>query len=236
MNDRLRRYYERGHRCKKVLTLRRGDFPANSKAVALADTVEEELQALAFLDVERASSIGKSKQGTAGRQDTRETLQDMVDAVEETAEAASLDHPELKGVFEIPRGDSTDQTLIATARSFAEKGVAHTAILVEYSLPPTFVTDLGSTADKLETFISLQNEGVGARVNTNAAAKEHMRILNEALERLNVIFHNKYRDDPAVLAEWDSAFHLEAAPGSRRKRNGAPPPNGDDSTPPPTNA
>jgi len=235
MNDRLRRYYERGQRCDKVLNLRRGDFPANSKTASLADIVEEELLALATLDVERASNVGKSKQGTAGRQDTREDLQEMVDSVAETAEAASLDHPELKGVFEIPRGDSTDRTLIATARSFAEKGVAHAAVLVEYSLPTTFVTDLGATADKLESFISLQNEGVGARVNTNAAAKEHLRILNEALERLNVIFHNKYRDNPAVLAEWDSAYHLEAAPGTRRRRNGTPPPDGDGSTPPPAN-
>ncbi len=74
----------------------------------------------------------------------------------------------------------------------------------------------------------MQDEGVGAGVNANASAQEHLRDLNEALERLDVIYHNKYRDNPSVLAEWESAYHLEAAPRSKRRTK----PDGD-GTPPP---
>lgn len=42
------------------------------------------------------------------------------------------------------------------------------------------------------------------------------------VERLEVVVRNKYRADPARLAAWESASHLERAP--RAKRNGGPPP------------
>ena len=129
----------------------------------------------------------------------------------------------------------TDQTLIATARSFADLAPPFVEVFVEYHLPATFVNDLRTRANALAAFMSTQNEGVGARVNANAAAQANVRGLNEALERLNVIMHNKYGDVPAILAQWESAYHVEAAPGSRRKPkpdgNNTPP---HDGTPPPT--
>lgn len=231
MNAKVRRYYERGQRCDKVSDLRASDFPLDGKAAALAATVKELLASIAFLDVERVTGMGKRQRGTAGREAARASLQEMVEAVAKTAEVAALDHPEIKGMFQLPGTDRTDRTLIATARSFAERAVRFVAIFVEYSLPATFITDLGSRADQLESFISLQNEGVGARVNANASVEEQLRGLNEALERLNVIYHNRYRDNPSVLAEWESAYHLEAAPGSRRKKQSAPPTDGTPSTP-----
>ncbi len=99
MNAKLRRYYERGRRCDLVADARAGDFPANSKAAALAAVVKERLDGLAALDVDRASSRGKRQQGTTGRQGAREELTELVEAVADTAEAIAPDHPEIKGVF-----------------------------------------------------------------------------------------------------------------------------------------
>lgn len=235
MNDKTRRYYERGQRCDRCMDLHTGDFLANSKGAVLAATVKELLAAIAFLDVERESSTGKRRQGTSGRDGARKALRELVEAVAKTADAIALDHPNIKGIFVLTHTDRSDQTLIATARSFAERAAPFVALFVEYSMPPTFVTDLGALADRLESFISLQNEGVGTRVNANASVQEHIQNLNVALERLNVIFRNKYRDNPSVRAEWDSAYHLEAAPGSRRKKKPDPPDDAPPPTPPPAN-
>lgn len=235
MNARLRRYYERGQRCDRVTDSRVEDFPADSKGAALSAVVKERLAGLATLDVERASSMGKRQQGTAGRQNARESLRALIEAVVETAEAIAPDRPDIKGVFLFPRTDQTDQTLITTARSFADRAAAFVALFVEYDLPAAFVADLRSKADTLESYISMQNEGVGARINANASAEEHVQGLNEALERLNVIFRNKYRDNPSLLAEWESAYHLEAAPGSKRRKRAESPNNAPTTTPPPAN-
>jgi hypothetical protein len=226
MNAKLRRYYERSQRCDRVNDSRAEDFTANSKWMALAAVVKERNAALAALDVERASSIGKRRQGTAGRQGAREALIALVEAVADTAEAIVPDHPDIKGMFERTGKDRSDQTLVATARSYADNAAPLVGLFVELGLPATFINDLRSKADALETYISMQNEGVGAGVNANASAREHVEVLNETLARLNVIYHNTYRDNPAVLAEWESAYHLEAAPGSKRKKKGDPPDNG----------
>ena len=228
MNSKLRRYYERGQRCDSFADSHAEDFPGNSKGATLTAAVKERLAGLAALDVERASSTGKRKQGTAGREKAREALRKLVEAVAETADAIALDRPDIKGMFELSRTDHSDQTLIATARSFAERGAPFVGLFVDYDLPTTFINDLRSRADTMESYISMQNEGVGGRVNANASAQEQLQALNEALERLNVIYHNKYRDNPSVLAEWESAYHLEAAPGSRRKTKS----NGSGGTPP----
>src|SRR5687767_4360042 len=231
MNAKLRRYYERGLRCDKFTDSHAGDFPAGSKGAAQATAVKERLARLSALDVERANSTGKHQQGSAGRQRAREALRALVEAVTETADAIALDHTEFKGVFLVPRTDHTDQTLIATARSFADRAAPFVALFVEFAMPATFVADLRAKADALESYISLQNEGVGGRINANASAEETLLALNEALERLDVIFRNKYHDNPSVLAEWESAYHLEAAPGSKRKKKDEPPTDGE---PPPT--
>lgn len=235
MNAKLRRYYERGLRCDKFADSHAADFPADSKGAAQAAAVKERLATLSALDVERANSTGKHQQGSAGRQGARETLRELVEAVTETAEVIALDRAEIKGVFLLPRTDHTDQTLIATARSFADRATPFVGLFVEFAMPASFVADLRSKADELEAYISLQNEGVGGRINANASAEETLQGLNEALERLNVIFRNKYRNAPSVLAEWDSAYHLEAAPGSKRKKKGDPPTNGEPPPPPPPN-
>lgn len=235
MNAKLRRYYERGQRCDKFTDSHAEDFPANSKGATQASVVKERLASLSALDVERASSTGKRQQGSAGRQNAREALRALVEAVAETADPIALDHPDTKGMFQLPRKTQTDQTLIATARSFADRAAPYVGLFVEYALPATFINDLRSKADALESYISLQNEGVGGRINANASAEEHLQGLNEALERLNVIFRNKYRDTPSVLAEWESAYHLEAAPGSKRRKKSEPPNNVPSPTPPPAN-
>ena len=240
MSARLRRYYERGQRSDKVNDSRAEDFSTNSKAAALAATVKEQLASLAALDVERASSMGKRQQGTAGRQSVRENLRTLVKAVADTADHISLAHPDTKGMFRLLRTKQTDQTLIATARSFADRAAPFVGLFVEYNLSATFINDLRSMADTLESYISLQNEGVGARINANASAEEHLKRLNEALEGLNIVYHNKYHGNDSVLAEWKSAYHLEAAPGTKSKaksKKKKTPPSGDappDASEPPT--
>lgn len=229
MNARVRRYYERGQRCDKVTDARAEDFPAGSNGAVQAALVKEELATLAALDVERATSTGKRQQGSAGRQEVREALREAIAAFTATADVIAGDRLNMKGMFEFPRGDYTDQTLIATARSFADRAVSLVELFTMYGLPETFLAGLRSKADELESFISLQNEGVGARVNANAAVREHVLALNKALARLDVIYHNKYVASPSVLAEWESAYHLEAAPGSKRKT--APPPTNGDAPP-----
>jgi hypothetical protein len=144
MSAKLRRYIERGQRCDRVNDSRAEDFTGNVKWAALTAGVKERLTNIATTDVERASSTGKRQQGTAGRTDARDALSALVESVTKTAEVIALDRPNIKGMFLLPRGDHSDNTLIATARSFADRAAPFVPLFVEYDLPPTFINDLRS--------------------------------------------------------------------------------------------
>jgi len=68
----------------------------------------------------------------------------------------------------------------------------------------------------LEAAINNQSRGTGesvaARVAIETKVDEGVAVLN----KLEAIMRNKYASNPAILAEWTSASHVERAP--RRKK------------------
>lgn len=225
MSAKMRRHNERGQRVDLFMDSRAEDFPANSKGGVFAAQLKLELANLSALDVAKTSSASKRQQGTAGRGGMREALRQLVASVADTAKTAALDHPDIKGIFTLAGKDKSDQTLIATARAFADAAAPLTGLFVEYGLSSTFVNDLRSNADSLEHYISLQSEGLGSGVNTNATAQETLQRIAELIERLDTLIRNKYRDDHPKLAAWESARHMESAPHSKGDGNNTPPTN-----------
>jgi hypothetical protein len=221
MNDTQRRRFERGSRVDAFMTSNAADFPATGKGGEAAARLKAELARVASLDVAKATAAGTRQRSSTGRRDLRESLRAQVAAVCDTADVIGLDHPEVKGLFPRTRADNSDQTLIAVARSYAETAAPLKARFVEYELASDFVERLKADADGLEGQIGQQTEGTGARVNTNASIEDALGRVDDTVERLEVVVGNKYRDDPARLAAWESATHLERAP--RAKRNGETP-------------
>jgi hypothetical protein len=212
MSAKLRRHSERGLRVDLFMTASAEDFPDGSKAASAHTRLKEELAALDTLDVARAAGVGKRQQGTAGRRAARKRLRELVNAVSATAETIALDRQDFKGLFSLKELDGSDDTLIATTRAFADRAAAFVGLFVEYNLKQTFVQDLRSDADTLDSFMTLQEEGVGERSGSNTSADEAVRRLTEQVERLDTFVRNKYRDDPAKIAAWERARRLEKAP------------------------
>jgi hypothetical protein len=127
----------------------------------------------------------------------------------------------MRGRFQYARKDRSDRTLIATARSFARAAPPFKALFVQYELPQNFIESLEADADALEQQMALQNEGSGARVTTNASIEQGLEGVDECVGKLDVVVRNKYRNDPAKLAAWESAHRLERAARSKRS-NGTP--------------
>lgn len=212
MSAKLRIHSERGHRVDLFMTASAEDFPDGSKAAIAHARLREELTIMAALDVARATGLGKRQQGTAGRRTTRRNLREGVSAVAATSETIALDRQNFEGMFSLKELDGSDATLIATARAFADRAAAFVGLFVEYGLPQTFVQDLRSNADALDSFMTLQKEGTGERSGSNTAADAAVRRLTEQVEKLDTFVRNKYRDDPAKSAAWERARRLERAP------------------------
>jgi hypothetical protein len=225
MSAKLRRHSERGLRVDLYMTASAEDFPDGSKAARAHTRLKDELTALDALDVARAAGVGKRQQGTAGRRATRKRLRESVNAVSATSETIALDRQDFKGMFSLKELDDSDDTLIATARAFADRAAAFVGLFVEYDLKPTFIQDLRSDADALENFMTLQEEGYGEHSGSHTSADEAVRRLTEQVERLDTFVRNKYRDNPARIAAWERARRLEKAPKHPKDDDDDAPPN-----------
>lgn len=224
MDNGKRRRNERGQRVDVYMDAQAEAFPADSKAGTLAARLKELLTQAAALDLARAAGAGKRRQGTEGREGARTALRRMVKTAWDTHKTITLDHPDIKGLFESPSKIKNDQALVRAARAYADSAASLAGLFAENGLPATFFNDLRAQADSFGAHTTLQNAGVGEGVDANAALEETLRQMDEVVERLDTIITNKYRDDPAKLAAWESARRVERAPRAKPKDNNAPPP------------
>jgi hypothetical protein len=225
MNSAHLRNSERVQRVITYVDSQPGEFPEESKAASLCSQLKQEQAKLGELDVVRSSSMSKRRQATAARQTAHKLLLTLLGRVIDTAEVAAAERADVKGMFGRPQRNASDQTLVADARSIAEKAATLVGLFTENGLPATFVNDMRSYADSIEHAMQNQTEAVGESVRANNEIAEVIRRMNGLVERLDVIVRNKYRDDPAKLAAWESARRLERPPRSNRNSgNNAPPP------------
>jgi hypothetical protein len=223
MSVKMRKHTERAQRSDLFMDESAEDFPANSKGGVLALSLKGEVVNLNALSVARSAGASKRQQGTAGRRRTRTSLRELVEAVVDTAQTASRERADIRGIFDLTGKDRSDLTLIATARLFATNAAPLVGLFVEFGLPPTFIGDLRAGADSLENYMSLQEAGLGEGVSTTVSAEETYQRIADLIERLDTVVRNKYRDNPVKLAAWERARRLEGAPHSKSDGNKTPP-------------
>lgn len=226
MNNLHLRNSERAHRTASFIDSQPEDFPEDSKAASLCSQLKQEQTKLAELDVIRSSSMSKRRQGTAARQTAHKLLLSLVKRVISTADVVALDRADIQGMFGRPQKNSNGQTLIADAHAIADKAATVVGLFTDNGLPATFVNDMRSHAGSLENAMQIQTEAVGETIRANSEIAAVIRRMNGLIERLDVIVRNKYRNDPAKLAAWESARRLEQPARSNR--------NDGDNIPPPT--
>jgi hypothetical protein len=225
MNDRQKRRYERLTRSASFAAERGDSFPANSKGGQALARMNELIEEAAERDTERATNLRTQQQATGSRADGRADLRSQLSAIADTAETIGLDHAEVKGAFARPRAGGNDQSLLSVARSFAAAAAPLKARFVEYDMPADFLERLNTSIDGFEQAIGQQTSGANARVAANASLEDILARAEDELERLDTAIRNKYRNDHATLAAWESARRLEHAPKTKNKatRTTAPP-------------
>ena len=134
-----------------------------------------------------------------------------------TARALALDTPGLETKFRMPRS-GTDQALLTAGRAFAADAVPLAGAFQQHEMPANFIDELHADIAALEEALSGRARSRDAHVVATAALEATVERGSKAVQRLHAIVRNKFRDDPAVLAAWESASHVE-----RRSRTVAPP-------------
>jgi hypothetical protein len=207
-------------RCESFGDAEAPSFPAASLGGGLfADlrAINAELDAHA---AKQSSGRNTAEQGTTTKGASRDNLRDDLEAMSRTARAIGEVTPGLEDKFRLPRGRANDQELLAAARAFLADALPMKATFIEYGMPTDFLEDL---EDDIQAFVAaadIQETGKRDSAVATAAIDDVISRGMQIVRRLDAIVYNILRDQPAKLAGWNRARHVERAP--KRKRETPP--------------
>ena len=226
MNDDERRRYEMFLRVHNFGEAHKDAFPAATLGREVFDNLSAVIDELRNLATTKFSSALAAKQGTSSKAVARDRLLRRLNRISDTARSMAITTPDLDEKFRMPRSNVNHQTLLSVARAFAADALPLKDNFIRHEMPADFIEDLEAAIADFEEAGEDQTRSTEERIASRAAIDAAIeRGLNE-VRRLDAIVRNKFFDDPATIAEWESARHIERAPKSKPAA-----PQGTDSTP-----
>ena len=181
--------------------------------------------ALVQLGTHASAQVGggnTAREGTEQKALAQEDLLDLMMMIRRTARSLDHEHPGLHAKFRIPP-DLSATELLGVAEHFATEATPFKANFIAYGLPETFLEDLNEQISELRDALADQTAGTRTRVTATAGIRATIDGAFINLRRVDPIVRNVFRDDPAKLAAWASARHLERAPRRKRPPSGSGP-------------
>lgn len=198
------------------------DFPAESVGGKAFKTVSEAVEKLNELGTVRSSAADTKLSETARRRMAREELYQDLTAISSTARALALDKVEYTDKFRMPRTNLNDRTMLETARAFASDAASLKADFQSYGLPEDFLEDLNADIADFEKAVENQDAAHRERTGANASIEDIIENAMIARRKLQAVVPNIYRNNPAKLADWASASHIERASRKQAEKNTNP--------------
>lgn len=218
MKDREIREAQALNRVNDFGQARAADFTAASLGGQKFAEVKALVTELDDLGEEQSNAAGGAQSSAEVKRNHRATLLRLLRAIRQTSKAMDADKPGTSDRFKIPTTNG-DEALINAARSIAAEAQAMKSDFTEREMPDTFVADLNTTIDGFESAANSLNLHTGRRVSSTAAIKTKLAQARALRKELNSIVTNKYRNDPASLAAWRSANHVERPPRPSTKKS-----------------
>lgn len=204
-------------------TARASDFPAASLGGQIWVEVKALIVELDKLGEAQQSAGGGARASAEVKRSARVLLLRLMRAMRETARAMEPDTPGITEKFRVPTTNG-DEALINAARSFITTATPLKADFLRREMPADFLEQLSAAIDQFESAVNSQNLNTGQRVSATAGVKSALSRAAKLRKELNPIVRNKYQDDPATLAAWESASHVERAPKKKSGNGKTPPP------------
>ena len=128
----------------------------------------------------------------------------------------------LDGKFHMPRNHGAQDVLNA-ARAFKTNAAAFSAAMISLGLDADFLVHLDTHITDYENAIAAKGAGQGTEGGATGGLADASHKAAIALHVLNTIVRNKYKNDPAKLAEWTIASHVEKHTPVKRAKPAATP-------------
>ncbi len=190
------------------------DFPAATLGSTLIGDVGATVSEIESTASTQTSKAGAARQKTESKSLARETLMDEMEAISLTARAIALEDPGLENKFRLPRNPS-DQALLNSARAFLSDATPLAAEFTRREMATDFLSELQEAIQAFEQAITGRNHDREGQVTATASLDVVIGKGLKHVKQLNAVVRNKYRNNPAMLAAWTSASHVERHKGRR---------------------
>ena len=202
--------YNTGERVKMFFTERPDRAPAGSKAAGLVDRLKTVLGTIAglFTDYEAASS--RWRQTNQVRRQLQALVTQDAQTVQRTVRAVATAPPDAAVRFRIRNRGA--QGVLASSRALVAHARTLTPDLEIHNLPAAFLSTLDERIAAFDAAHDDQNKARGAKAATRGQLDQAVSELMDVLKQLDLIARNLLRDDPATLAAWTKARHIETGP------------------------
>ena len=208
MNKLQIRQLERMQAREAFMTVNAADFSAASPGGRTAAALRLVISNIETLAARKVS--GAISQNIGIKDENLEKLERLMRKINKAARSAADEVTGIEELFKMG-GASSEEAILARARSFHANSEAHEAVLIEYGLNDEFRKNLND----LIAAVSLSAEDIdnaqADRGGAVGALKEEFRKGNRLGTKLDGIVKIKYDDDPDKLAAWLIASHLRAA-------------------------
>jgi len=187
------------------------DFAANSKGAALFANVAAGIPKIDASASQQVSGSNTATSGTDTKAVSFHWLHDDLMAIHETAITLAPTTPGLDDKFHLPH-NLTYGNILSIAHAFASDALPLQADFIACEMPADFLVHLNAAITAFAGAVNTQSGGKGAKARGTLGIGVNLQSAFQAVKGLDAIVRNKYRNDPAALAEWTIARHVERTP------------------------
>jgi hypothetical protein len=215
MNAYYRRRYEMFLKVQEFILARIAFFTPTSFAGSIFASLQVIITTIAGLAGQQLSAKGNLGMASDVRGDARDILYAMLQDISGYARSLAYVVSGLENKFRLPYNRS-DQNLIAAGRAFAADAAAYKARFIEMKLDDDFIEKLTAATEALEQAAAEADTAEQSKIGSTASFAPHISAGMIAVRRLDPIVKRVFRNDPAALAAWTFAKHVERAPQSQK--------------------
>jgi hypothetical protein len=184
-------------------------FPGGSLGATLFAQVAAAVPQAQGQAADQKSARGDREKATLTKTQIHPDLHDQLKAISESAHTlADLGTPGLDAKFRLPRS-AGHGALLTAARQILQDATPMKAQFLTVNLPADFLDHLNQTITAFENAEDDQSGGEGNQIKATVGLASTNATARKALRNLRTIVRNTFRNDPAVLAEWEVASHID---------------------------
>jgi len=185
------------------------DFPPTSLGGQQFALVHNAVTSTADLGATQVSGTEQTRSAVLAKAACRFHLHDDLIGITNAAHSlVLLGTAGIAGKFLMPHSNG-DQALLNSARAFANDAAAFSAPLISTGLDAGFIAHLNADITDFETVITSKGSALGTQVGATGGLADAAHQAAVALHVLNTVVKNTYKNNPAKLAEWATASHIE---------------------------